>query len=106
MNCLYCQKEIPVIYQEMAYDSHTPMYTIYRCDDCQATIDYSNQYDCMVVYSFSVGDFTAEFNVQRNKFFLYKNLNLDAPVLELNCLPQNFTPTTFHEKVKTMLTFL
>ena len=106
MNCMYCQKEIPAIYQEMAYDSHTPMYTIYRCDQCLATIDYSDQYDTIVVHSFTAGDWTAEFYVRTNKFYLYNNLNLDLPVLALNFLPTNLTPTTFPEKVKTMLTFL
>lgn len=42
-------------------------------------------------------------HIEDGKFYLYKESKI---VLQLDFHPQNFTPTTFREKVKTMLTFL
>lgn len=119
---MYCGRDAPIIYQETTGDPLVLLYSIYRCEKCRATFEYSDKYSEMVRWDFFIpSDYQHECtdiprwnaafyapdtgygHTEAGTFHLYKEAKL---VLRLDFHPQNFTPTTFHEKVKTMLTFL
>lgn len=106
MRCYFCHRLLDAIQIGKATDT-VIHWMNYNCADCSAGYEYSCELSDVSEYWFQVDDIYAVF-MPHNKpikfMFTFDDGNNSKPAIGFQFLP-NITPSNFHQKYKTLITF-
>lgn len=103
--CILCKGKLGFgqpMYDKVDFSIVSETYVCRKCDVNQIFATNGQP----LQYSFQVKPYTLVFDLKNNEFTIRDNLNYNKPLMKLNHIPHNLTPSTVTlEKIKTLILF-